>query len=80
MTADKVYQLAHRRMWILWIPMVAVLVAAVVVANYQPNGLATVLLMITGIVAFFAVVDWVNAEIRAHRIMRAEAELLPASR
>lgn len=79
MTADKVYQLTHRRMWLLWIPMVAVLVAAVVVANYQPNGLATVLLMITGIIVFFAVVDWVNAEIRAHRIMRAEAELLPAS-
>ncbi|WP_434922912.1 hypothetical protein ACR9WD_05845 [Glutamicibacter sp. PAEs-4] len=79
MTAGKVYQLAQRRMWIMWIPLVAVLVAAVLVANYQPNGLATLLLMFTGIAAFFAVVDWVNAEIRAHRIMRADAELLPAS-
>lgn len=79
MTADKVYQLAQRRMWLLWMPIVAVLVAAVVVANYQPNGLAVLLLMLTGIAAFFAVVDWANAEIRAHRIMRADAELLLAS-
>jgi len=77
MTADRVYAQGERRMWRLWTPMVTILVASVIVANYQPNGLAVLLLMITGITAFFAVVDWVNVEIRAHRIMRAEAEPLP---
>jgi len=78
MTAEKVYAQGERRMWLLWAPSVIALVVSVIVANYQPNGLAVLLLIITGIVAFFAVVDWVNVEIKAHRILRAEAELLAA--
>ena len=78
MTAAKIYAQGERRMWRIWTPLVVVLVAAVMVANYQPNCLAVLLLIITGIVAFFAVIDWVNVEIKAHRLLRAEAELLPA--
>lgn len=79
MTAARIYEQGERRMWRIWTPAVVVLVAAVMVANYQPNGLAVLLLIITGIVAFFAVVDWVNVEIKAHRLMRAEAELILAN-
>jgi len=75
MTAAQIYAQGERRMWRFWTPLVVLMVAAVVVANYQSNGLAVLLLIITGIVAFFAVVDWVNVEIKAHRILRAEAEL-----
>ncbi|UUX60139.1 hypothetical protein [Glutamicibacter halophytocola] len=78
MTAAKIYAQGERRMWRFWTPLVVVLVAAVMVANYQPNGIAVLLLIITGIVAFFAVVDWANVEIKAHRMLRVEAELLPA--
>lgn len=78
MTAAKIYAQGERRMWRFWTPLVVALVAAVMVANYQPNGLAVLLLIVTGIVAFFAVVDWVNVEIKARRLLRVEAELLPA--
>jgi len=78
MTAEQLYAQGERRMWRFWTPLVVVLVTAVMVANYQPNGIAVLLLIITGIVAFFAVVDWANVEIKAHRLLRAEAELLIA--
>lgn len=80
MTAASVYAQGERRMWRFWTPLIVVLVAAVMVANYQPTGLSVLLLIITGIVAFFAVVDWMKVEIKAHRLLCAEAELLLAGR
>jgi len=74
MTVEQVYAQGERRMWRFWTPLVLVLVTAVIVANYQPNGLAVLLLIVTGVVATLAVVDWVNVEIKANRIMCTEAE------
>lgn len=73
MSADQIYQANSRRMWRVWLPVIAVLVLALYFVLPLPNGLGVLTMLVFTATCFGAVVDWASTELRAHQALRAAA-------
>ncbi|MFJ2618197.1 hypothetical protein [Glutamicibacter sp. NPDC087344] len=65
MTSAEIYLYAKRRSFILWLPLMSAAVIGVYLTAPMPNGLSVLLTMISGLIAFGQVVDWLTSERKA---------------
>ncbi|MGC0270778.1 hypothetical protein ACPROK_14550 [Glutamicibacter soli] len=73
MSADQIYSANSRRMWRVWLPVIAVLVLALYFVLPLPNGLGLLTMLIFTATCSGAVVDWASSELRAHQALSATA-------
>jgi len=71
MPADRIYREGSRRMWRIWLPLIAALVAALHFTVPLSNGLWALIMILFAVACVGALVDWVQVELQAHKAFRA---------
>lgn len=67
MSAEMILRLATRRMWALWVPLIAVFLVAFSVTAPMDNGLSGLLALISGCLVLAGCTDWLGADMAATR-------------